>query len=386
MRYKKFSANQLFDGHRMLEDGYALILSEEGVVEDIVPVKEAGDEIEHHHGIISPGFINCHGHLELSHLKDIIPQNTGLADFVLRVIKDRHFSEETILDAIARAENEMIEAGIVAVGDICNNLLTMPQKSKKRIHYHNFIEASGFPPQVAAERFQRAVDLFNNYSTLYPHPAGHNSIVPHAPYSVSDELWQKIIHFPGNHLMTIHNQETEDENILFERGEGEFLNLYKKLGIDISFFRATGKSSFQSYLPLFLPGQPLIAVHNVYTSEDDIGFAKRTGKTVYWCFCPNANLYITGKLPAIDKFVTEDADIVLGTDSLASNGQLSILAEMQTIRKYFPSVTTENLFKWATINGAKALQMESLLGSFEPGKRPGVILAEPGLNAVRRLM
>ena len=386
MGYKKFSADQLFDGYKMLNRESVLVLSDEGVVDNIIPIRDAGDGMEYHEGIISPGFINCHCHLELSHMKGLIPQHTGLTDFVFQVIRDRHFPEENILDAIDKAENQMIEAGIVAVGDICNNLLTIPQKKRKKIHYHNFIEASGFSPQVADQRFQQALNIFNQYATLYPEPAMSNSIVPHAPYSVADELWQKIIHFPGNHLMTIHNQETEDENKLFIEGTGKFLDLYQRINIDISSFRPTGRSSLQSYLNLFSSQQPLIAVHNVYTSAEDIWFAKSSGKTVYWCFCPNANQYITGKLPAIDLFMTEDKDIVLGTDSLASNQQLSILAEMETIYKHFPSVTVESLFKWATINGAKALQMERLLGSFEPGKKPGVILIEPGLTAVKRLM
>jgi cytosine/adenosine deaminase-related metal-dependent hydrolase len=82
----------------------------------------------------------------------------------------------------------------------------------------------------------------------------------------------------------------------------------------------------------------------------------------------------------------ETEDIVFGTDSLASNQQLSILAEMQTIRRYFPSIPFEQLYQWATLNGAKALQMDNLLGSFERGKQPGVVLSSSDLSGSRRLM
>lgn len=386
MGYKKLRADQLFDGYRMLEDQSVLIMTEDGIVEEVVSLTEAGDDIEFHNGIISPGFVNCHCHLELSHMKGLIPPKTGLVDFVLRVVKDRHFSDETILEAIARAEDEMLSNGIVAVGDICNNTLTIPQKTKGRIWYHNFIEASGFLPSVSEIRFQKAVDIFKEYAKQYAIPVESNSIVPHAPYSVSDELWQKIIFFPGNHLMTMHNQESQEENDWFLNKEGGFKKLYEQMNMDASFFQPSTLSSLQTIFQKFLLNQQLILVHNVHTSEDDIAFVKKEKRHVYWCVCPNANLYIGGKLPAIDLFIQENCPIVLGTDSLASNQELNILSEMRTIHQHFPSIAIKQLFEWATLNGAKALQMDNILGSFEKGKKPGVILVANDQSALSRLM
>lgn len=386
MGYKKFRADQLFDGYRLLDYQQVLITTGEGVVEDIVSLNEAGDDVQELSGILSPGFINCHCHLELSHMKGFINEGTGLSDFVLQVVSQRHFPEEEIVQAIEKAEDEMLTNGIVAVGDICNNTLTLPQKTKGRMYYHNFIEASGFNPQIAAQRFERSLGYFREYATHYSIPVESNSIVPHAPYSVADELWERIIHFPGNHLMTIHNQEATAENELFLKGQGEFLQLYEKMGIDISFFKPTGKSSLQSYLLKFIKNQSHILVHNVHTTEDDILFTKATDKKVTWCLCPNANLYIGGQLPAVDLFIKNDCLIVLGTDSLASNHQLSILEEIKTIRLHFPHIPTDQLLCWATSNGAKALQLENLLGSFEKGKQPGVILCDNQLSQSRRLL
>jgi cytosine/adenosine deaminase-related metal-dependent hydrolase len=285
-----------------------------------------------------------------------------------------------------KAEEEMHSNGIVAVGDICNTKLALTQKAKGRIWYHNFIEAIGFVPELAALRFTHAVDVFNAYATQYSIPITSNSIVPHAPYSVSDELWHRIIHFPGNQLLTIHNQETEDENNLFMNKQGEFLKFYESFKMDASFFQSSGKSSLQTYLSKFLPNQHVILVHNVHTSDEDIVYSKNLAAHFYWCFCPNANLYITGQLPDVDLFIQQDCTIVLGTDSLASNWQLSIAAEMKAIKDNFPSITTEQLLKWATMNGAKALQLDSVLGSFEKGKKPGVVLCETNLSGAKRLL
>ncbi len=386
MAYLKFKADKLFNGYRFLEDDAVLITDEEGVVQDIVAEREAGADVQSFSGILSPGFINCHCHLELSHMKGLIPEATGLGKFVLNVVQQRHFPEEEILQAIEKAEDEMLANGIVAVGDICNNALTIAQKTKGRMYYHNFIEASGFNPQIAQQRFERSVGFFREYAKIYSIPVESNSIVPHAPYSVANELWDLIINFPGNHLFTIHNQETAGENEWFMNKQGEFAAMYSAMNIDVSFFKPSGKSSLQTYLSRFLPNQSVILVHNVHTSAADILFAKKSDRQLHWCLCPNANQYITGQLPNVDLMIKHGCEIVLGTDSLASNHQLSILEEMKTIQQYFPHIEMETMLQWATSNGAKALQMDALLGSFEKGKKPGVINLEYGLVKMNRLL
>ena len=388
MSYRKLKGDKLFDGYRFLEDDKILITDEEGIIRDIVPVNDAGDDVQQLSGILSPGFINCHCHLELSHMKGLIPEGTDLVKFVLNVVEQRHMPDEEILQAIEKAEDEMLTNGIVAVGDICNNTLTIPQKTKGRMYYHNFIEASGFNPQIAVQRFQQSVDFFRAYAKNYSIPVESNSIVPHAPYSVANELWDMIIRFPGNHLLTIHNQEAAGENEWFIKKQGEFSELYSGMNIDTAFFQPSGKSSLQTYLPKFLNNQSVILVHNIHSSEEDILFGQRSAANGqrFWCLCPNANLYITRQLPDINLLMKHDCEMVLGTDSLASNHQLSILEEIKTIQQHFPSIGIETLLKWATSNGAKALQMNSLLGSFEKGKKPGVVLMDSFFETSKRIL
>lgn len=385
MGYRKLKGDKLFDGFRFLEDDKTLIIDEEGTIQDIIAINESGDDVQQISGILSPGFINCHCHLELSHMKGLIPEGTGLGKFVLNVVQQRHFPDEEIFLAIQKAEDEMLENGIVAVGDICNNALTVSQKTKGRIYYHNFIEASGFNPEIARQRFEQSINFFREYAKNYSIPVESNSIVPHAPYSVANELWELIINFPGNHLLTIHNQETAGENEWFMNKRGEMAAMYAAMNIDVSFFKPSGKSSLQTYLPKFLHNQSVILVHNVYTSEEDVLFSKNSGQQIHWCLCPNANLYISSQLPNIDMLMNNDCTIVLGTDSLASNHQLSILEEMKTIQQHFPHIKIEKLLQWATSNGAKALQLDKVLGSFEKGKKPGVIKVENDFTSVSRL-
>ena len=386
--YRKFTANNIFTGQALLPKGNVLITDENGVMESIVPAKDAGEDIEIFNGILCPGFVNAHCHLELSHLKGLIPEKTGLVEFVFKVITERHFDEAQILAAIAIAEEEMLRCGIVAVGDICNNTLTIAQKKKGKLHYHNFIEVSGFVPAFAQDRFDKAKIILEQYQSELKNNiqcsifnVQCSTLSPHAPYSVSPKLFQLINNATANELITIHNQETIAEEDFIKNKTGDFLQLYEKMGIDISFFKPAGKSSLQSWLPKINKNQSAILVHNVTTTAEDIEFTKLSTinhqpSTLHFCLCPNANLYITNSSPNVNMLVEQGCNIVLGTDSLASNHQLNIIEEIKTLHKNFPQLQLETMLQWATINGAKALQMDQLLGSFEKGKQPGVVLIE----------
>jgi aminodeoxyfutalosine deaminase len=377
MSYQKFRADHLFTGDNWLNDNYVLITSEQGQVVEIVPAADAGDDIAFFPGILSPGFVNCHCHLELSHMKGMIPEGTGMVDFLIKVIQGRQFGTDLIAQAIASAEQEMLDNGIVAVGDICNTADTVAQKKLGRLQYHNFIEAIGFVEATAPQRFEAAHGVYEQFARLYRDPAGSNSIVPHAPYSVSPKLFQLIGQFPANRLISVHYQESEAENEFMRTGGGDFLRLFDALRIDASGVRAG------ALWPYFLPNQLLMLVHNAVTKAADL---QAINRPVIFCLCPNANLYIGNPLPDIQLLRQHKAQIVLGTDSLASNHQLSILSELQTIRNHWPDVPVVELLQWATINGAKALQLDSLLGSFEPGKEPGVLLIDQSFSAVQKII
>ena len=378
MEYRKFKADHIFTGFELIEGNKVLVTGNEGMILDILDDGDAGEDILQFSGMLCPGFINCHCHLELSHLKGVIPEGTGLVDFILKVVNGRQVEEGIILQAIADAEKEMWQNGIVAVGDICNHTSTIPQKLKGRLLYHNFIEVSGFPPAIAEARFLHSKNILDSFHAVFS-PA-QSTISPHAPYSVSQDLFQLISNFSGNRLLTMHNQETVAENEFFTKGHGDLLRLYEQMGIGISFFKPVGKSSLQTVLPYFNKNQPVILVHNVSTSAEDIDHIQYAMANqqcaAQICLCPNANLYISNTLPDIDLLISKGCIIVLGTDSLASNHQLSILEEMKTLQKNFPLLEMTRLLQWATINGARALKLDDKLGSFEQGKKPGVVLLE----------
>jgi len=371
-----YSADFIFDGYSFLSEGSLLVMSDDGVVEAILH-NDTNDSVQHLQGLLMPGMINAHCHLELSHLKGLIPAHTGLVDFLLSVNTGRHTCSPAQIDeAIVLAEQQMIQNGIVAVGDISNTNHTLRQKQQQQLQYHTFVECVGLLDANAQQRFDYSLNLCREFEKL--HPA---SVVLHAPYSVSDTLIRLVNEMSDNKRTTIHNQECDDENELFLSGNGNFLKLFNAILQDDSFFRASGKNSLQTYLPKLDQQEQLILVHNTVSTEEDIRLAHSLKKELYWCLCPNANRYIENKLPDIPMMMKNDCTMVLGTDSLASNHALSILAEIQTIQHYFPLISLEEMLRWATSNGANALGMHYTLGSFEKGKKPGLVQVE---NVVSR--
>lgn len=327
-------------------------------------------------GAIVPGFVNTHCHLELSHMLGKVDTGTGLIPFITNVVTRRAATAAVIAKAIERAENQMLANGIVACGDISNVPDTFAQKAKGRLRYHTFVEMFDFlQPQNTEATFEQYMYVY----AQVPRTSGSRvSVVPHAPYSVSPGLFERINRQNAGQqpdaTVSIHNQETPSESELFERGSGAFYAFYGKFGISLDHFRPTGKPSIYYALDHLDPDRRTLFVHNTLTTEADIEAAHARLKNTFWASCPNANLYIENRLPDYRRFLNARARVALGTDSLTSNWQLSILEEMKTIARYQSYVPFHELLRWATLNGAQALGFDDTLGSLDTGKTPGVLL------------
>src|SRR4030095_54395 len=177
-----------------------------------------------------------------------------------------------------------------------------------------------------------------------------------------------------------HNQESEEENKLFSGAQSLFDSFYEKLNLPAPNFK-NAASSLKAHLKFFPEDVNVLFVHNTASSKDDINYAMNHHPDLYWCFCPNANLYIENKLPAFNNFLPYSFHNCLGTDSLASNNTLSILEEIKTIQRNDTSVSTDELIQWATKNGARFFGWEKELGSIKKGKVPGInLITHAGVN------
>ncbi len=392
MKYRKFSADKIFNGFEFFNHEHVLITDDSGRVEGLVPQSEAGDDIEKFSGILTPGFINAHCHLELSHLKDVIPPHTGLIPFLLDVVGKRDFPMDIILDRIEKAEQEMYDDGIVAVGDIGNTANTLATKQKSKIKWNNFVEVLSFSDEMSPERMQQYGDVLQAFleaETQLEKNHFKSALVPHAPYTISNRTFQEINKLTPNAVISMHNQENPAEDELYKTGQGAYLPFLKIFGFDASPFPVTGQSALRSCLPHFTNKQRLLLVHNTFIPEEDIDFAIEYANKyldgIHFCLCANANLYIENKMPPIKMLMQHGAALTLGTDSYSSNWQLSISSEIKTIKERLPELPLDLILQWATINGAQALDRADDLGSFEKGKKPGVVLLDNNMKSKRLL-
>lgn len=340
-----------------------------GVYKDSDPYL-SGKKIEKLNGIITPGFVNTHCHIELSHMAGTVPRETGLVSFLKTVLTTRNASEETIKEAIAAADKQMQENGIVAVGDHANTAISKEIKKESNIHYHTFVEVMGFDPEHAADRLREVIEVCQSFEN------SNSTLTPHAPYSVSKALFRLLGVALENEtdVLSMHNQETDEENKLFRYKKGEFIDFYNTIGVDISGFKPQARNSLQTVAAYLPKNNPVLLVHNTYTSSKDISYLNRMGRRVTWCLCPNANMFIEGRLPKVTNFINSGYPITLGTDSLASNTNLCVLSELKTLHQSNKELDFTETIKWITINGANALGISDRFGTLEVGKTPGLNL------------
>ena len=385
MKIHKFYANKYFDENQNFVQNKVIITDDQGKILSIDAVNEHDiASVQFLEGVIVSGFINTHCHLELSHMKGKVDTGTGLLPFLHNVVSFRDIDQDIIDQAIKDADVEMYKNGIVAVGDISNKTDTAETKSNSKLDYYTFVEMFDFlQPSLTANTIAQYKPVMDGQSDR-----GNNkkSYVPHAPYTVSPELFGFInTNNAKGQTISIHNQETSAEDELFLSGSGGFVDFYKRFGMNLDHFKPTGQSSIHYAIKHLNPDFKTIFVHNTLTTTEDIAAAARWNSKIYWASCPNANLYIENRLPNYQIFLDSDAKVTLGTDSLTSNWQLSIWEEIKTIKKYQSYVTIEQLLTWATINGAEALNYENRLGSIAIGKTPGLVLLSGDLNELESI-
>ncbi|MBY5958272.1 amidohydrolase family protein [Membranicola marinus] len=345
---------------------------------DIIDVEKVDvSQLEHYDGTLIPGLVNAHCHLELSYMEGKIDSGTGLTTFLTEVVTQDPVPEEIVKEAIIRADKEMQEAGIVAVGDISNRAITASVKASSPINYYTFVEMFDFLNP------DRANGFYNQYELVYEafeHAAcGPVVRVPHSPYTVSNQLMSRLAQTiqPGM-TGSIHMLENEQEGYLLSGAESDYPGFFELLGFGMDHYQAPHCTSMEQFMESGYQPDHMLFVHNTVADRADLGAMRRYNerKNAYLVTCPNANLYIESRLPKYDLWLESKLPICIGTDSYASNGQLSIWHEICTIQNKHPELSWKQLVEWGTVNGAIALGMQRELGSLESGKSPGLVLLE----------
>lgn len=340
----------------------------------VLSVEDTGGEltekegVEFHNGIMIPGFINCHCHLELSDLHGKILSGQGLGGFIhdIRTIRDRDRTESSL--SASKADKMLFDEGIMLCADICNTDITFEIKKKSQVEYINLLEVFGIDPEKAEKRFSEITRLSEAAESL----GLSYSVVPHSTYSLSLPLLRMIKSATSsNRVTSIHFMESAAEEEFLRNQSGAIKESYLRSGLGT--ITETVNDHATAVLQEITRSGNLILVHNTFAVRKTVRKVNERNN-LFWCLCPRSNLYIENQLPPVEMLIGEGCEIVMGTDSLASNSSLSILDELITIQENFPSIPLETLIRWATLNGARALCRESMFGSIETGKKPGLML------------
>lgn len=364
----KISADYIFHPPLGLLKDHYLEVDDQGKVLSLE--KDSGEVgITHYEGILCPGFINAHCHLELSFMKKQIPQGTGMTGFIGEIFAKRFsFTDAEQRNAIEAEMEELWEKGTVGVGDICNTTLSLAAKIKhKHLFTFSFIELLGLDPMRVESEMNKGQQLITEFET----ESLKASISPHAPYSMSSELIREISR-QHPERMSLHLLESLEERELFEKGSGAFVDFYRKVNLPYSGFATN--SALRHVIQEISTEQAILFVHNTEMTEEEIDQILDYFPRASFCLCPRSNYYIHQRYPNIERFAQKTRRICLGTDSLASNHDLDVFEEAKCIHQLEPEIPLEKLLGWLTYQGARALGVEKQLGSFLVGSKPGVNL------------
>lgn len=325
---------------------------------------------------VVPGFVNAHCHLELSHLHGKFRKGTGMAGFIDQINALRDWASDDVKTELVRKwMDKLWKDGVSAVADISNDASSFPVKQVSPIYTRTFLEVFGTEPQDC----QGVMDSVMKLKQVAEEYGIDAAPVPHSCYTMSPQLLtaSAAAGLESGYL-SYHSQESQEEEDLLLTGTGAMAENRKRAGMSTP--PVTGESSLKYFLDRLADAKPaphgehILLVHNVTLKQDDIDAAKKSMDNVFWAICPLSNIFIHNSLPPVRLMRENGLDICLGTDSLSSNDDLDMMAELVCLHENFPEVPMVELFRWACLNGARFLGKENVLGSIAPGKKPGLVI------------
>lgn len=373
MNVRRITAEYVYtlDAQEPIRNGYVEV-DDEGVIV-AVGVCDADEVVEK--GAITPGFVNAHCHLELSHLHKKFRKGTGMAGFIDQINALRDWASDDVKTVLVREwMDKLWKDGVSAVADISNDASSFPVKRESPVYTRTFLEVFGTEPEDC-EGVINSVTELDKVAKEFGIDAAPT---PHSCYTMSPELLSASSAAGlKSGFLSYHSQESQEEEDLMISGTGAMAENRRRAGMSTP--PVTGESSLKYFIDRLAAVKPaphdehMLLVHNVTLKQDDVDAAKKAFNNVFWAICPLSNIFIHNALPPIELMRRNGLKICLGTDSLSSNDDLDMMAEMRCLHTNFPQVPLNEILCWASSNGAEFLAKEDVLGSLAVGKRPGIV-------------
>jgi cytosine/adenosine deaminase-related metal-dependent hydrolase len=329
------------------------------------PVRDLGP------GVLMPGLVNAHCHLELCHLAGRLEDARGFVPWVEALVAARAEAPPEVVEAAtAEGVGALVASGTVAVGDVSNGLAHLPMLGRSGLAAAVvFYELLAWDPAKAEAVLQFAEARAREVSEDLP---GHVQVrlAAHAPHSVSAPLLRALARSGGP--ASIHLAESLAESAFLAGGDGEWAGFLERRGLGHVAFSPPGLSpvSYVDGLLVLHPG--LVAAHCVQVDEADIQTLAQRGVAV--AVCPRSNRRLGVGLPPVPAMLAAGVALAVGTDSLASAGSLDLMEDLALLHRELPDLDPAHLVRMATLGGARALGLTDL-GTIEPGKRAALAYA-----------
>ncbi len=343
---------------------------------------ESGQIIDLGNSAIVPGFVNTHTHLDLTHLHNFINYNGDFTDWIRHLVNEKkEWTESEYLSSIRSGIKSSLESGTTTVADISRNGLALEELQKSNIRKTLFYELIDFNPDSA----ESTIDNFKNMISKVKHNDLLSiGIFPHAPYTVSEELYRRCKTVSGESGLSIatHVSETTDEANFLVRGAGNFVSLLRDFDM-LKDWKAPGLKPVNYMKNIGFLENGCILVHCNYLTGEEVDYIEESGSTIV--FCPRSHKYFRHKDHPFYKLRNRDINIALGTDSLASNDSLSILDEMKYIYTQHKTSKPQDILYMGTIAGATALKLNNKIGKLEEGYDADIAVIDIKKETIRNI-
>ncbi len=369
------------DGAVAVRDGRIVAA---GKKKDVLKAADSASEIRDLGDVaLLPGLVNAHTHLEWSWMREDPPSGNGYVEW-LGALHDRssRANQTAAREAAVRAISEMTARGTVAVGDVTASSWTAGVLARSSLYGVVFLEISGIRASEAERLLDEAAARLDAVEAEPEVRAAKGRLgvvlTPQAAYTTSGPLLKALAGraAASAEVLSIHVAETDAEEALLQDGSGPLAGFLKGRGTWDDAWRPPGHSPVEFLDRLGALSPRTLAVHCVHVGHQDL--SKLQARRVTVVTCPRSNLRLgVGKTP-VPKLLGSGIPVALGTDSLASAPDLDLFAEMATLRAEHPELSPAAVLRMATLNGARALQLGTEVGSIEAGKAAGLVVVPLG--------
>jgi 5-methylthioadenosine/S-adenosylhomocysteine deaminase len=323
------------------------------------------------HALI-PGLVNAHTHAAMTLMRGIaddIPLKAWLEKHIWP-LEARFVSPDFVFDGTTLGVAEMLRGGITC----CNDMYFYPDASARAYEAAGMRAMLGMPVLEFATPYASDADAYLQRGLAARDAFKHSpllsfALAPHAPYTVSDATWSRIVMYARQLDLPIQTHLAETEHEVAESRA------------------ASGMTPLARVDRLGATGPAFIAIHAVHLEPADIALLAAQGCHVV--HCPASNMKLGSGIAPVTELQRQNVNVALGTDGAASNNRLDIFSEMRLssllakVASGDPSsVSAATALRMATLNGAAALGLDAVTGSLAAGKRADLVAVDlSGLNA-----